>query len=219
MTVLSEDLARTAGYLVSEASGNRSRDQITVASGSGILKAGAVLSRVAPASGTATASVGALVGTGNGALTLADPSVGAGVKAGVYKVLCVEPATDGGTFVVEDPDGVVVGRAVVGVAFTGDIKFTIADGSTDFAAGSWFPVTVAKADPATAGKYVPFDGSRAASAILYEGVDATSADRRRTATVRDSEVHTAELVWASGVTTDQKTAALASLATIGIIGR
>lgn len=219
MTVLTEDLARTAGYLVSEAAGNRSREQIVVAAGSGALKAGAVLSYVAAASGAASASVGALVGTGNGALTLADPSVGTGVKAGIYKVVCIEPATDGGTFVVEDPDGVVIGRAVVGTAFTGDVKFTIADGSTDFVAGSWFPITVTRADPTAVGKYVPYDGSRSATAVLYEGVDATSVDRRRTVTARDSEVQITELVWASGVTTNQKTAALASLATLGIIGR
>jgi len=219
MTVLTEDLARTAGYIVSEAAGHRSRDQITIASGSGVLKAGAVLSFVDAASGTATAAGGALVGTGDGVLTLADPAVGAGVKAGVYKVLCIDPATDGGTFAVEDPDGIIVGSATVGVAFTGVVKFTIADGATDFTAGSWFPITVTKADPAAVGAYVPFDGSRPAAAILYEGVDATSAAGRRTATLRDSEVQTDLLVWATGVTSDQKLAALASLASLGIIGR
>lgn len=219
MTVLTEDTARTAGYIVSEASGTRSREQITIASGAGALKAGTVLSEVAAATGTASATVAALVGTGNGALTLADPAVGAGVKAGVYKVLCVDPETDGGTFAVEDPDGIIIGTAVVGTAFTGVIKFTIADGSTDFIAGSWFPVTVTKADPSAVGKYVPYDGTRPAKAVLYEGCDATSADVRRVVTARDAEVQIAMLVYADGVTELEKTAALASLATLGIIGR
>jgi hypothetical protein len=46
MTVLSQNLRGTAHYLVSEASGYRSREQIVVASGSGKLDAGTVLGRV-----------------------------------------------------------------------------------------------------------------------------------------------------------------------------
>lgn len=73
-------------------------------------------------------------------------------------------------------------------------------------------------------KLVPFtagasDGSQNAVAILYEGCDATAADVRRTLTVRDTEVQAAVLVWAVGVTDLQKTAALASLAALGIVAR
>lgn len=84
--------------------------------------------------------------TGNGTLTLADPAYGAGVKPGVYKVTAIEPASDGGTFSVEDPDGVQVGIARVGVAFNNVVKFTIADGATDFVAGDAFNVTVTEDD-------------------------------------------------------------------------
>ena len=74
------------------------------------------------------------------------------------------------------------------------------------------------------GKYVPFDpagadGSETAAAILCEGCDATDADVRRTVSVRDTEVHADVLVFADGVTDPQKTAAMASLASAGIIGR
>jgi len=74
------------------------------------------------------------------------------------------------------------------------------------------------------GKYVPFapaaaDGSETAAAILYEGCDATAADVRRAFTVRDTEVHADVLVFADGTTDPQKTAALASLAAAGIVGR
>lgn len=99
--------------------------------------------------GTFSASGGALVGTGNGALTM-DPTTPtlAGAQAGVYKVVCIEGATDSGTFAVEDPNGVVLGSYVVGAAaFATQIKFTIADGSTDFTAGSYFPITVTAAVP------------------------------------------------------------------------
>lgn len=103
--------------------------------------------------GTYTVTKGAVVGTGNGVLTVASPAFAAGVKEGVYKVLFVEPETDLGSFVVEDPDGIVVGQGVVGAAFDGVVKFAIADGSTDFVAGSYFPLTVAAAVPAGGGVF------------------------------------------------------------------
>ena len=45
-TVLTEDLARPGHYIVSEAQGYRSREQIIIAAGAGKLKAGAVLAQV-----------------------------------------------------------------------------------------------------------------------------------------------------------------------------
>lgn len=63
------------------------------------------------------------------------------------------------------------------------------------------------------------DGSQTAAAILYEGCDATSADVRRTLTARDAEVQAAVLVWPGGTTDNQKTAALAQLAALGIAAR
>lgn len=123
MTVLTQNLRRTAHYIVSEAHGYRSRDTGVIASGSGVLQPGAVLGKV-----TAT------------------------------------------------------------------------------------------------GKLKPFapaasDGTETPVAILYEGCDATSADVRRTLTVRDTEVQADVLAWAAGVTDLQKTAALATLAALGIVAR
>lgn len=74
------------------------------------------------------------------------------------------------------------------------------------------------------GKYVPFDpdgedGSENAAAILYEGCDASDDDVRRTLTARDTEVHADVLLWADGVSDNDKTAALAALADFGIVGR
>ncbi|MBP0440681.1 head decoration protein [Tianweitania sediminis] len=75
------------------------------------------------------------------------------------------------------------------------------------------------------GKYSVYNpaganGTETAAAILWEGCDATSEDVRRTATVRDTEVHADVLAWGAGVTTDQhKTDALTDLASSGIIGR
>jgi hypothetical protein len=74
--------------------------------------------------------------------------------------------------------------------------------------GKFYPV-----DPAAS------DGTEVASAVLYEGCDATSADVRRVITARDTAVHADQLQWAAAVTDPQKTAALAELEQLGIIGR
>ncbi|MBD9390136.1 head decoration protein [Agrobacterium sp. AGB01] len=123
MVVLTENLRRTAHYLVSEANGFRSREVGVIASGSGRVAPGAVLGRI-------TAS---------------------------KKLVPLAPGAS--------------------------------------------------------------DGSQTAAAILFEGCDATSADVRRTITARDAEVQAAVLVWAVGVTDNQKTAALAQLAALGIAAR
>ena len=122
-TPITQDLRRTAHYIVSEANGYRSRDQKTIASGAGVLRPGAVL-------GMVTAS---------------------------KKYVAYTPGAS--------------------------------------------------------------DGSQNAVAILYEGCDATSADVRRTLTIRDTEVEAAALQWAGGVNDSQKNTALAALAALGITAR
>lgn len=98
--------------------------------------------------GTKSATLGALVGTGNGVMALANPAFAAGAKLGVWKVLCLEEGTDVGTFAIIDPDGVDQGRIAVGGTYDGDIKIgSLADGSADFLAGSYFPITVAAVVP------------------------------------------------------------------------
>jgi len=74
------------------------------------------------------------------------------------------------------------------------------------------------------GEYAPLapaasDGTEKAVAILWEGCDATTDDVRRTITARDTEVHANVLTFAAGTTDQQKTAAMASLAALGIVGR
>ena len=74
------------------------------------------------------------------------------------------------------------------------------------------------------GKFKPLapgasDGSQTAAAILWEACDATAEDARRTITARDAEVHADVLTFAAGTTDAQKTAAMASLGALGIVGR
>ncbi|MCG6204192.1 head decoration protein [Rhodopseudomonas sp. HC1] len=216
MPILTEDLNRTAGYIVSEAHGFRSREQVFIKAASGVLKAGAVLSpEVVPASVAATAAADAANTANSGTIAMdATTPIAATAKSGRY----VGVASAATKVSWEDPQGKAIGVSTHGAAFTGGgVKFAITAGASANVVGDKFYVDVV-IEPGDA-VYAPFDGSKPASAILYEGCDATSAAVRRTITARDSEVQIDLLVWAGGVTSDQKTAALASLATFGIIGR
>lgn len=102
----------------------------------GVLSAGAVLGRVL---GDATVTAG--TGNTSGAGTIASVALGVGAKAGRWKVVCIEPASNAGTFVLEDPDGNIVGPVTAGVAYTGPLAFTITD-ATDFVSGDHFFIDV-----------------------------------------------------------------------------
>jgi hypothetical protein len=207
-------------WLKFEGDNHYSREKVTILAGSGAERAllsGMVLGRV-----TKGAAAGAAVAgnTGNGTITAA-PAVGAAAKPGVYRIVCIEPATDGGTFTVEDPDGILVGVAKVGVEFTTHLTFTIADGATDFASGDAFTITVA----AGSGKvrqidFAATDGSNLACGLLL--LDATApdgADCRAVAIVRKAIVSDNGIAWPSGATADQKAAAVAQLKAAGILVR
>lgn len=201
-------------YILREANGSRSREEVTILSGE-VLKAGHVLGVVAIGGATPAAVAG---NTGDG--TMGTVTVGA-AKAGVYRVTFIEPATDLGRFIVEDPDGVNVGAGVVGTAFTGGgLSFTIADGATDFVSGDAFTITIA----AGSGKYKEYDptntdGSQVAVAVLYDAVDATLGDLPGVITARDAEVVAAMLSWFSGASGGQIATGVAELALKGIIAR
>jgi len=112
-----------------------------------------------------------------------------------------------GNFVVSEANG-TLSRASI----------TVASG-----AGILQPGTVLARLTAT-GKYVAYDnvgsdGSEIAAAVLYAGVDATSADKAAVAIVRLAEVEAASLVWANGLITADKTAAYADLAVSHVITR
>lgn len=217
------ELNRVGDWLRGELDGQAlrySRENITVLAGSGserALTSGMVLGKITKGAATGAAVAG---NTGNGTITAA-PTVGAAAKVGVYRLVCIEPATDLGKFTVQDPDGILIGVATVGTEFTTHLTFTIADGSTDFASGDSFTITVA----AGSGKWVQLalagtDGSEDAAGVLVldatapDGIDVTAA-----AIVRDAVVVSDKLTWPSGITTNQKNTALAQLAALGIINR
>jgi len=208
------EAVHNAEFLYSEAPGYRSREKITVVSGAGILLPGTVLGQAQVATPATAAAVAG--NTGNG--TMGTVTVGAGAKVGVYTLTIIEPATNAGVFVVEDPAGLTVGRGNVASAFSGGgLSFTLADGSTDFASGDQFTITVA----AGTLKYNQLNtagtlGTQNAVAILYGGVDATSADQPATVIARAAEVDAALIVWPAGISTNAKNAAIAQLAAVGI---
>lgn len=147
--------------------------KVTLLSGDGARTRGAVLGKKATAGTIAGAA--AAGNTGNG--TIGTLSVAGRAKEGVYVATFVEPATNLGSFIVEDPDGINVGSGVVGTEFSGPIVFTISDGATDFVAGDRFLITVS----AVTYKYLrsvatATDGSERPVAILAEDADSTAAD-------------------------------------------
>lgn len=178
-----------------------SRREITVLSGQN-LKSGTVLGKVANGTASSAANAG---NTGNGAMGAI--TVGAGAKPGVYRLTIIEPATNAGTFRVEDSDGVEIGTGNVAAAFNkGGLSFTLADGATDFVAGDGFTITVAagsgkrKASPNAA----QADGSEVVTGILLFDVDASSADAKGVEIYRDAIVSIAGLVYEATVDDDTK---------------
>jgi hypothetical protein len=203
-------------FLLSEMDLYGSRDTVTVASGQGKLNAGTVLGKtlvVTTAPGTAFA------GTGNGAITMdASTPVLAGAIAGAYTATMVTVVANGGVWSVVDPNGQSIGNAYTAQTFANKLKFVIADGATDFVLGDKFTITVAAGDL----KYrlSPADGSTAkdgtstAAAVIWEAVDATSADISVAAIARNAEVDGGMLTYATTSVTGLTNTQLGALGVI-----
>lgn len=208
MTVLNEG-KHTGEFLLSEGNGSISRETVTISSAAAALVPGTVLGKITLGAVTSAAAAG---NTGNGTMDSVTLSLGA--KPGVYKLTIVEPASNAGAFVVEDPDGIIIGNGDVASAFSaGGLAFTLADGATDFASGDQFDITVA----AGSGKYVAYDsaatnGAAVAAGVLYAAAPDSASDQKAVAIVRMAEVIEAEL-------TGVDAAAKLQLAALNIICR
>ncbi|HCA24843.1 MAG TPA: head decoration protein [Pseudomonas sp.] len=174
-------------FLLSEANGARSRENIVIVTGAGKLAAGTLLAMITAANAMVPTAAGG--NTGNG--TIGSIAISSEAVSGTYLLTITEAAANGGTFEVTSSSGAVIGTGEVGVAFeAAGIGFTLADGSTDFAEGDAFTLAVT----ANLDEYVPYDddgtddGRRTASAILYGPVDATDVDVMAVGIVRDAEV-------------------------------
>lgn len=171
---------------------------------------------------TAVAAAAKAGNTGNGVLTLANPAIAAGTLPGVYQVVFVEAAENGGRYEVFNPDGVAIGSGAVAAAFTGAVKFTIADGAADFVAGDSFAITVPsdgtklKAwDPTALDGSALVDSICIRKAIADDGVDSTVLVLARGPAI----IVTDGIAWPAGATDNQKAAALTALAAKGIVAR
>lgn len=181
--VLIERLPHAGGFLISEANGDRSREQVTVASGADVY-AGSVLMN---ADVTATA-VAAHVAGGTGNSTFSAVVVGVGAVEGVYGIVF----TAATKFDVEDPSGVKVGSGTTGVEFDkGGLTFTITAGGTAHVAGDAATITV----DITADTVTLYDGTSDPVGVLYADGLAADAAVTGTAIVRDAEVKAADLTW------------------------
>jgi len=222
MTTLTEG-RHAAEFVLSEAQGMRSRGNVTIADGEVILP-GTVLGKVGEAEGAVTVGAPAFTGTGDGTLTKATPAYGTGVQVGTYQVVLTEIASDSGKFDVIRPDGTVDGQAVVGVAYDGQVKFTIADGSTDFGIAAKFTLAVSIAAASDEGQFKAYDqdasdGAEVAAGIALYAASPDGETATIAAIVRDAEVNSNLLVWPGDIDAGEQLAAIAQLTAIGILVR
>lgn len=139
------------------------------------LTRGAVLGKISLAAGTAVAGTN----TGNGTVSAFALAAGGPALIGSYVATCTAAATDSGTFSIKDPNGVLLGYATVGSAFTAaGITVTIADGTTDFIVGDSFtlPITAGSGKLTQLSKAY-LDGSQKVWGVLAANTDATTADK------------------------------------------
>lgn len=215
MTILTEG-RYAAEYLVSEGNGTISREVVTLASGQDLV-AGTVIGKASDGTHKALTRR-ALAGTaskvsGNGNGTLSAVTLGDDALVGDYILTCTAAAAAAGTFSVVAPDGTALDPLTVAVAYTSDhINLTIADGSTDWAAGAVVKVAVAEASGDLANEQVP-------AGILFDNVDASLAAKKAVITARMAEVNGYALTWPRGMTDTNKAEALAALASLDIVVR
>ena len=198
-------------FLLSEANGTRSREEVVISAGNGKVAAGTLIAKITATNAAVPTAKAGNVGNGVlGAITVGSPAI-----TGTYVLAMTAASANGGAFSLVDPTGREVGAGTVGVAFTGGgLTFTLADGAVDFAVNDGFTIAV----NANLGEWAPYDddgandGRRAASGILFAPIDATLNDVRAVAVVRDAEV-------IEGLLTGLDVAGEADLTALGIVIR
>lgn len=224
MTVIYE--GKHAGeFIISEEENLHCRDAVLVAA-SQVIVPGQIMGTVMVNEGTITVAANAFTGTGNGTLTPASPAYGPGVQEGTYTTRLIEAGANTGQFEVRRPDGTIDGFAVVGTLYDGQLRFTIADGATDFAAGAQFTQAVTIAEAADVRQFKALnlaaaDGAEVGVAIAVYGVTTGVGQTASiSAMVRGpAQVRRENLTYAAGIDAAGKAAQDANLAQRGIIVR
>lgn len=210
-------------FIVQEMPGYYSRDEVTVAISQTLLSGTPVYDDVVAAGVTVTVTADAGNTANSGALTMdVTTPILAGAQNGAYRAVCIEPATDAGTFAVFDPQGVEIGRHVAaGAAFATQIKFAIADGSGNFVAGDAFTILVGLESGAdTQVKAIPNDGTIAATGFMVWPVTTGgAATAKGVKLARNAEYRLSDIQWPSGISTANKAKAIEELRGKGLIAR
>jgi hypothetical protein len=164
-----------------ELEGGEFRDELLTFGGAGTTVKGTLLARQLAATAITPSAV---TGTGNGTVTAASVIAGGEVpKVGNWTLKCVVAVTNGGTFSLTDPDGLIRGTVTLTAGAGGatafkeaGIGFTINDGSTDFVVGDSFTLPIVTGS----NKLVPFalagaGGAQRPVAVLTYDVTAAGA--------------------------------------------
>ena len=218
MPVLSEN-NNLGDVLKYEAPQLISREAVTVLAGSGSARSlaiGEVIAKRTKSTPVATPDAGNTGDGAAGAVTL-----GANAEAGTYTLTCTAASADAGTFQVLTPDGLLLPDLTVGVAYAGShINLTIADGAADFIIGDSFAVTIIGDDKVVALDPDGVDGSADPIGIAATAITAPDGtDAEGLVIVRDAILADHAVVWPDGITTQQKTDAIAVLEARGILIR
>jgi hypothetical protein len=176
---------RIKAVISSEASNQRSRENVVVTQTGTALASGTLLTQ----SGDTGAGVFAMDAGATGNPTAGTIVVGAAAVPGVY-VIEFTAATK---FTVEDPAGKTIGTGTLGTAFDkAGVGVTLTAGATPAVAGDTATITVA----AGTGKYIAYTADGAAGpadAVLYNWLPAKTGDAKAVAFVRDAELNRGEL--------------------------
>jgi hypothetical protein len=182
--------ARPYEFLLSEAPGTLSREEITVLSGQ-TLTAGTLLGQVTKGAVTAT---GTATTAGNGDFVAESVDADASAQVGDFALVALS-ATKA---LLYAPDGAFLGQYTIGDAYAANgIEF---DTEGTWAAGDTAVIAVAIA--AGSGSYVAYDddgtddGRQTAVGILTADCDATAGDTKAVMIARHAEVYGAKLTGA-----------------------
>ncbi len=176
---------RIKAVILSEASNQRSRENVVVTQTGTALASGTLLTQ----SGDTGAGVFARGAGATGNPTAGTITIGAAAVPGVYVI----EFTAETKFTVEDPAGKTIGTGTLGTAFDkAGLSVTLTAGTTPAVAGDTATITVA----AGTGKYIAYaaDGAEGpADAVLYNWLPAKTGDSDAVAFVRDAELNRGEL--------------------------
>lgn len=181
-----------ADFILHEASGQRSRDNVHVRQSGTAVVSGSLLIVDTVGSVVFAMDEGA---TGNP--TIASATAGALAYEGVYTI----EMTSATAFKVYDPTGAQVGSAgTLGTAFSaGGIGFTLTAGTTAAVAGDKANLVVIPADD----NYLPYTGTGTPVAILYSHLPATTGLTAAVAFTSDCEVKRSALTGLTAAAEDQ----------------